>query len=216
MPMLFFCFAASLDIMTLSEIRESGLLELYLLGHLNEEENSIVQKALFQFPELEKDLNKIEKTLIQYTERISAPPPSDLEYIIMATIDYTARLENGEIPVSPPVLTHHSTLADYKEWLTRPDMVPPEEFEEMFIKFIAHEPEKLTALVWLKNGAPDETHTDEHEKFLIAEGTCDITIGDKVHHLSPGDFLAIPLHINHRVMVTSAIPCKIILQRMAA
>jgi|GEM_PF-265588 len=212
----FFCFAASLDIMTLSEIRKSGLLELYLLGHLNEEENLIVQKALFQFPELEEDLDEIEQTLIQYSEKISPPPPPNLVPIIMATIDYTERLENGEIPNSPPVLTHRSTVADFKEWLTRPDMVPPKEFEEMFVKIIAHEPEKLTALIWLKNGAPDEIHRDEYEKFLIVEGTCNITIGDKVHHLLPGDFLSIPLHINHRVTVTSSIPCKIILQRIAA
>lgn len=202
--------------MTLSEIRESGLLELYLLGHLDEEETLIVKKALFQFPELEKELESIEQTLIEYTERISLPPPADLGPIIMATIDYTARMENGEPPVSPPVLNPSSTLADYQEWLERPDMNPPGEVEEMFIKFIAHEPEKLTALVWLKNGAPDETHTDEYENFLIAEGTCNITIGDKVHSLVPGDYLSIPLHINHRVEVTSDIPCKIILQRVAA
>ncbi len=202
--------------MTLSEIRKSELLELYILGHLNEEENLIVQKALFRFPELEEDLDEIEQTLIELSEKTGTPPAPDLGPIIMATINYTTRLENGEIPTSPPILDAHSTLADFKEWLERPDMVPPEEFEEMFVKFIAHESEKLTALVWLKNGAPDETHTDEYEKFLIAEGTCDITIGETIHHLSPGDYLAIPLHVNHRVTVTSSVPCKIILQRVAA
>jgi mannose-6-phosphate isomerase-like protein (cupin superfamily) len=54
------------------------------------------------------------------------------------------------------------------------------------------------------------------EHFLIVEGTCDITIGDKVHHLVPGDYLSIPLYIDHDVKVTSITPCKVILQRVAA
>jgi mannose-6-phosphate isomerase-like protein (cupin superfamily) len=64
--------------------------------------------------------------------------------------------------------------------------------------------------------SPAEIHHDEYERFLIVEGTCDITIEKKVHHLKSGDFLAIPLFANHTVKVTSNIPCKAILQRVAA
>jgi len=211
----FFCFEVKIS-MTLVEIRESGLLELYLLGHLDDHELLVVQKALAAFPELENDLDIIEQSLIDYTNEISDVPPIDLEAIIIATIDYTERLKKGEIPVSPPMLDKNSKIIDFRQWLDRPDMVPPKNYGAMFVKFIAHEPEKLTALVWLRDGAPDETHTDEYEKFLIVEGTCNITIGDTIHELYPGDYLSIPLHINHRVKVTSPIPCKIILQRIAA
>ena len=68
----------------------------------------------------------------------------------------------------------------------------------------------------LKHGAPTETHTNEYEKFLIVEGSCDLTIGTTVHHLNAGNYLSIPLYVSHDVKVTSAIPCKIILQRVNA
>ena len=64
--------------------------------------------------------------------------------------------------------------------------------------------------------SPIEVHTNELESFLILEGTCDITIGEEVHHLVTGDFISIPLHIGHSLIVTSNIPCKVILQRVAA
>jgi quercetin dioxygenase-like cupin family protein len=68
----------------------------------------------------------------------------------------------------------------------------------------------------LKEGAPPEIHTDEHEKFLVVEGSCNFTIGTDVHALQSGDYLSIPLHVHHEAKVTSDIPCKIILQRVKA
>lgn len=59
-------------------------------------------------------------------------------------------------------------------------------------------------------------HINELEKFLILEGTCDITIEDEVYSLKAGDFLSIPLYKKHDVRITSLNPCKAILQRLAA
>ena len=69
---------------------------------------------------------------------------------------------------------------------------------------------------WLKDYAPQEVHDDEHEKFLIIEGTCDIIVGNEINQLVAGDYFAIPLHKNHIIKVTSSQPCKVILQRVAA
>ncbi|MBK8606437.1 MAG: hypothetical protein IPN82_06270 [Chitinophagaceae bacterium] len=38
--------------------------------------------------------------------------------------------------------------------------------------------------------APQEVHDDEHERFLILEGTCDIVVGNNIHQLVPGDYFA--------------------------
>ena len=94
-------------------------------------------------------------------------------------------------------------------------MVSPDT-EDMFAKIIGYTSTALTAIVWLKEYAPQEVHDTEHEHFFIVEGTCDIVVGNKVHHLAPGDYFAIPLYENHFVKVTSSTPCKIILQRVAA
>ncbi|RZK81830.1 MAG: cupin domain-containing protein [Pedobacter sp.] len=95
-------------------------------------------------------------------------------------------------------------------------MILPNEFDEVFAKILHHSQEAITAIAWIKHMAPQEVHDHEYEKFLILEGTCTIHIEDESHHLKPGDYLTIPLHKNHFVEVTSAVPCKVILQRIAA
>ena len=136
--------------------------------------------------------------------------------MVIAVTDYTERLAKGEAPTFPPILNEGSTIADFSQWLERKDLVLPDDFTDFHAKIIGMDSKKTTAIAWLKYGSPSETHTDEYEKFLILEGTCDITIGEKTVSLVPGDYLAIPLHVSHNVRVTSSIPCKVILQRIAA
>lgn len=197
------------------EIRESGLLELYIFGVLEEHEFTLVNEALEKFPELQKDLLEIESSLLKYIETVSPTPHGAVQPLLLATVDYKERLRKGEQPVTAPLLNEDSRIEDYARWLNDPKMVAPESFDAMFAKIIASEPEKTTAIVWLRYGAPDETHTDEYEKFLIVEGSCEITIGTEVYIMKAGDYLTIPLFINHNVRVTSEIPCKVILQRVA-
>ncbi len=201
--------------MNLKEIRESGLLELYVQGSLEGADQIVIAQALETYPELKQELKEIEFALFQYAEKNALKPHGAVKPLLLATFDYLERMQKGEVPSFPPELHEGSTLSDYGQWLERADMVSPTEMDAMYARLIAHEPEKVTAIVWLRFGAPDETHTQEYEKFLIVEGTCTITIGSEEHHLKAGDYLSIPLHINHHVTVTSAIPCKIILQRIA-
>ncbi|RYZ82068.1 MAG: cupin domain-containing protein, partial [Moraxellaceae bacterium] len=70
-------------------------------------------------------------------------------------------------------------------------------------------------LIWARNFTPQEKHHNELESFYILEGTCEVKIENETHKLSPGDFITIPLHKDHKVVVTSLIPCKAILQRIA-
>ncbi|MEJ7681691.1 MAG: hypothetical protein WKG06_28365 [Segetibacter sp.] len=53
---------------------------------------------------------------------------------------------------------------------------------------LAHTPKVTTAIVWIKDTAPAEVHTNELEKFLIVEGSCEIIIEEDIHQLFPGDF----------------------------
>lgn len=202
--------------MGLAEIRESGLLELYVMNVLDEQEHAQVQGAIGQYPELKRDLEEIEQSLQCYAEAHAVRPDDTVKPMLMATIDYTERLSNGEIPGIPPILHEGSKVSDYSQWLEREDLNAPDDFDSIFARIIASETDKTTLIVWLRHGAPLETHHHEFEKFLIVEGSCDITIGSVVHPLKAGDYLSIPLHIPHQVKVTSLNPCKIVLQRVAA
>ena len=126
------------------------------------------------------------------------------------------RMEKGEEASFPPVLNETTTINDFKPWLSRDDMFLPGDAGDIYAKIIGAPSGMITAIVWIKEDSPKEVHHDEHERFLIIEGTCDIHVEDEIHQLIPGDFFEIPLHKNHIVKVTSTIPCKVILQRQAA
>jgi len=194
----------------------SGILETYVLGMASAEEVKQVEEMSYTYKEVKKKIEEISETLKAYAESYSKAPNSTIKPMIMASIDYEERLKSGEQPSFPPILNNNSTIEDYMEWTSRKDMMLPDDFNDIYLKIIGYTPQASTAIAWLKSETPYEVHTDEHEKFLILEGTCDIDIDGDIHSLIPGDYLSIPLHAGHVVRVTSQIPCKLILQRVAA
>ncbi len=202
--------------MDIQKYIDSGILKMYVLGYTNDSENEELLNLMEQFPELKKELEKSEEELLNFTSKNEVAPHPSLQPLVFATFDYIKRMESGEIPVQAPILNKNSNIQEFQEWINRVDFVAPEEFEEIHAKIICATPEITCAMVWIKNMAPEEVHTDESERFLILDGTCTIRVGEEFHQLVPGDFFQIPLHLDHEVIVTSKIPCKVILQRIAA
>ena len=198
------------------ELLSSGLLELYVLGETTSLENKLIEEMCLQFPDFFEEINAIEIALEQYAVDNAIKPDAIIKPFLLATIDYMDRMMAGEIVQAPPILTENSSVEDYSLWLDKPDMMVPEDYDEVFAKILNHDERGITAIAWIKSMAPQEVHDHEYEKFLIVEGTCSIHIEEEVHALVPGDYLMIPLHKKHHVLVTSAVPCKVILQRIAA
>ena len=195
----------------------SGILEMYALGLTSPEENSEVFAMANAHVEIKNEIDAIIDTLkCQSEESTQLNPSVTIKPLLFSIIDYTERLKAGEAICEPPILNAHSKIIDYKEWLDRSDIFLPEDFNEFHAKIIGYTKEALTTITWIKSSAPDEVHENELERFLIIEGTCDITIDGTIHHLAAGDYMEIPLHVNHNLVVTSKIPCKVILQRVAA
>jgi mannose-6-phosphate isomerase-like protein (cupin superfamily) len=202
--------------MDVKEYIASGILEMYVLGQLSEAEAMEVTRNAEMHEEIRREIENITEALMKYGESQAGEVDPTAKPMLLATIDYTQRLKNGE-PVSfPPLLSRNSKPSDYAEWLNRKDMVQPADAENIFLKIIGYSPEATTAIVWVKEYTPSEVHHNQYERFLIIEGTCDISIEGKVNKLKPGDYLEIPLHAEHNVKITSSIPCKIVLQRAAA
>ena len=202
--------------MSIDELKSSGLLELYVIGDVTDSEKLIVEKAAAEHASIKQEIFEIEKSLEMYAQHMAIPVSPTVKPMLLAMVDYSERIKNGEPIVNAPSLNSNSKISDFNPWLLRPDFQEPEAYDAMHGKIISADDQKKTLVVWLRYGAPDEVHTDEIEKFLVLEGSCDIVIGDKTHSLSKGDYLSIPLHINHSVEVTSSFPCKIILERSAA
>lgn len=65
--------------LNVKDIKDSGLLELYVLGDISQEERSMVRTALIKFPELHKDIREIEFSLLQYAKLHSVEPSAGLK-----------------------------------------------------------------------------------------------------------------------------------------
>ena len=194
---------------------ESGILEQYVLGHTSPDETREIELAAAADPAIRKEIEKISEALVAYAMDHTIDPSPILKPLLLATIDYSERLKNGEPVTEPPALNENSVIEDYAAWLNRKDMTY-QGTENIYAKIIGYTAEATTAIIWIKDYAPQEIHDHEIEKFLIVEGTCNITVGDEVNELIPGDYFAVPLYKTHMVKVTSTIACKIILQRTAA
>ena len=201
--------------MTSKQFIDSGILEQYVFGTASTTELEEVERMAAADPLIQSEINTICEALEIQAMANAIEPGPEVKLFLMAEINYTERLKNGEPVTTPPLLHQQSTIKDYADWLNRDDM-RYEGTENLFAKIIGYTPEAVTAIVWIKENTPPEIHDDEYESFLIVEGTCDILVGDEINHLVPGDYFAIPLYKNHIVKVTSTTPCKIILQRMAA
>ena len=194
----------------------SGILELYVLGVTNKKENEEIEILASSHPDIREEIRNISIAIEDYAKQNAVAPDPTIKPFLMAMIDYTERLKSGEQPSFPPVLNENSSISDFDQWVNRTDIKLPENFKDFYAKIIGYTAEVTTAIIWIKDMAPQEVHDHEFEKFLILEGTCDITIADEVHSLKAGDYLSIPLYKKHDVRITSSIPCKAILQRIAA
>ena len=200
----------------LSSFMESGILECYVLGNSTPQEIELVEQMAASYTEVEDEIVAIAEALHQYAQANAVAPDPLVKPFVLATVDYTERLKGGEAPTFPPILNPSSTIADFAPWLNRADLVAPAVLLDIYAKIIGYTPEASTAIVWIKDRAPEEVHTTEHEKFLIITGTCNITVEEDVYSLVAGDYFEIPLFKKHQVIVTSSIACKVILQRLAA
>jgi len=200
----------------LSQFLESGILELYVMGIASPEEIKEVEQMALLYPEIRQEIELIERGLEEYALTQAVQPKATLKPLIMASINYIERVNNGEPLSAAPLLSPTSRKEEFAYWLDNPEFDLPEDFEGAYAKIINANLKATTAIIWIKEFTDNEIHHNEYEHFLILEGTCDFSIGEEVHHLVPGDYLKIPLHTPHIAKVTSDIPCKAILQRVAA
>lgn len=200
---------------SLEELLNSGILEMYVMGQVSCAEAEQVESMAALFPEVANEINEISIALEQYATRHAVQPDPSIKTFLVARINYMERMEKGEQPGNPPILHEKAQISDYNVWLDRADLQLNQELKDAYAHIIGLNAEATTAIVWLKQGALPEEHSNEIEQFLIVEGTCDITISSKTYSLAPGSFLRIPRYETHFVQVTSTIPCKLILQRVA-
>lgn len=193
----------------------SGILEQYLLGLTDRDEEDSVLKMVSDHPEVLKELRRLLGTIESHGRIHALKPPDVVRAFILASTDYLERLNNGEKPAATPDLSEDSAVQDFVQWLDRKDMICPTYGANVVVKTLSHTSRKTTCLVWIKDNLEPEIHRHERESFLIVEGSCELYVGEETHELKAGDFMRIPLGVTHSAKVTSQGPCKFILEHLA-
>jgi len=193
----------------------SGIIEMYVLGLASDDEKKELEALSPHHPEIDREIEAVSSALQMYNKATTPAPNPGVKAFLMATIDFTERLKNGEVPAQVPLLSEQSQVSDYAQWLERADMVLDSN-DDAYAKIIGYAPEAITAIAWLRNEMPYEVHEREYERFLVLEGSCDVIMQDKIVPLKAGDYYSIPIKTAHVIRITSEIPCKVILQRVAA
>jgi len=195
---------------------QESLIEAHVFGTATADQLASLSKAEAQFPQLKSEIDKCEIALEKYLMANEIPPAQKMKPAIFATIDFMERMMAGESITTAPLITPQSTIKDYEYWLNQPAYQAPSNYDEVFAKIISASADQSTAVIWVKDSANAEVHHDVYEHFLIVEGSCDIYVEEEKFSLVQGQIFTIPLHKSHVIKVTSNVPCKAIMQRIAA
>jgi mannose-6-phosphate isomerase-like protein (cupin superfamily) len=197
--------------MNIQEYIATGILEQYCLGMLTDEEMREVATLRSRYPEVETEIRTIEASLEERAGALALEPPPALREQIWNTLENLNKEKNISLQDLPLI----NRFTNHKAWLgiVKP-LIPPQMQEDRVIKVLRESDKVIQMLVVSKSHFEDEVHINEHESFIILEGECECTVGDKVFRLKPGGFTEIPLHTSHDVRVLTP-HVTAILQRIA-
>lgn len=182
--------------MNIEQYIDSGILQEYSLGVLNEAERAAVERDCAMYPEIKMALRNIELGLQKYAEANAVCPAPELQNKIWNTLENL----NKEKQMDPENLPIINEFTDYRKWLTLVQgLLPKQQDEDRICKVLHHTDTVTQMLLSSKTDIPVETHEDVLESFVILEGRCECYIGNNIFELGPGGFTEIPLHVRHSV-----------------
>lgn len=193
----------------------STLLIDYVLGECSEAERREVEMAATYFPEVAAELDSLRWLDAALVVCGSVTPPAS------AKTRFTAFMDEAEMPANGwslimPSLTAASTPENFASWIDRvkPASINPD--QNLNVVPLEADKSMLTMFVVVKEGLDEEVHLDSIERFLVLEGSCYIEMAHETIYLSQGEYFSVPKFTPHKVIVTSEIPCKLIVQQVAA
>lgn len=197
--------------MNLKDFIDSGILELYVLELLPQQDRDMIDLLLAEFPDLKAEVHKVEiqqERKVMEQEKACRTSFEEMQEIMLNS----AKEQKMHID-DLPLINKHS---DYKKWHRLVHETAPEALlSDNYQRVLRSENGVTQVLVVSAFDIPDELHDDSYESFLILKGECRCTVGDDVFGLTAGGFTEIPLNENHKVEVIKA-PVMAIVQYVAA
>jgi mannose-6-phosphate isomerase-like protein (cupin superfamily) len=197
--------------MNIQDYIETGILEQYCLCILADDQMREVDALRNRYPEIGAGIRDIEASLEQYAGSSALEPPPELEGRIWDTLQNLNKERLMDLSDLPVI----NRFTDHNAWLgiVRP-LITPEPAKDRVVHVLRESDKIIQMLVISKTHFEDEVHVQEHESFIILEGECECTVGDKVFRLRPGGYTEIPLHTSHDVRVLTPYVTAIV-QRIA-
>jgi len=182
--------------MDIKEYIESGVLEEYCLGLLNEEQKSFLIQMAMLYPEVKEELIATELAMEKLASSNGLEPGHGIKQRILDALGF-----GGDKIELFPLL---SKDADLQAWLKNlAHLIPSEPSEDFYGEVIRKDDHIQQMLVVVKTDVPEEDHDDYVESFFILKGHCECTVGDNTVNLFAGDYLEIPLHVKHDIKIMS-------------
>ena len=195
--------------MSVKELIDSGILELYCLGIASEEEKALVDSFAEKNETVKAELSEIEHALSAYASGFRPSMEITKQKIFK-------RIE--EQISEPELLTNDSSVQEWLIYLHHLGLKSPSDLEGIEVKELPQTAPHFTMVLWATPDSliPDEEHADLNEHFLICEGSCEMDVDGIKTSYSQGDYFCIHPHQKHSGRVISGNPMIIIVQRRAA
>jgi quercetin dioxygenase-like cupin family protein len=179
---------------------ESGVLEEYCLGLLNEHDQAFLIQMTMLYPEVKAELSAVELVLESLAVSTAVEPAPGVKQKVLAALGFNADEDKLDINNLPAV----NQNSNHEAWLTAlAHLIPDEPAEDFTLNVVKNDEQFQQMLVVTKMDVPEEDHDDYLESFFILKGQCECTVGNDLFTLNAGDFLQIPLHVKHNIKVTS-------------
>jgi len=183
----------------IEEYINSGSLEQYCFELFNADLSHEVDSLSVAHPEVKQELNEIENAIEMLAKSQAIAPDPKLKDRIFAALNF-----HDEQPLDINNLPPTSKYANHTQWLKAVEhLIPTEPFEDFFAAILQQTDHIAQTLVITRLNVPEEIHTDVKESFFILKGQCACTVGNEVFTLNAGDYLDIPLHVNHDIKILS-------------
>jgi mannose-6-phosphate isomerase-like protein (cupin superfamily) len=184
--------------MDIRQYIESGILEEYCLGHLDEADQAYLIQMTMLYPEIKEELTAVELTFENMAALSAVEPANDVKKNILASLGFNDEvLDTDKLPVI-------SKAADPQPWLTAFVHLIPDEPTEAFSMHVIREDNIVRQMLVTSNSdVPEEEHGDFFESLFVLKGNCECTIGENFYALGPGDFIEIPLHVKHDIKLVT-------------
>jgi Mannose-6-phosphate isomerase len=203
----------------INKYMESGAIEEYYLGILNDDGINQLMELREKYPEVKAYMEEIAKTNTMFFTSIQKEPPLSCLLTVQTAIKNSKLwLEtqlNSKTKLLPDFIniSRHTSVEKVEAVIKQ--LKPTENYDNIFLLPLYTDEKRELVIVWVKDFVPLEEHSDLDESFLILEGTVDCYIDDEVFHMIEGDFMRIPPGSKHKVVITSKIPAKAVQSRIA-